>query len=457
MKKHILTWMFATFCLLSLLAGCASPDKPSSKDPVTLSMWHVYGSQTKSPLNTAIDEFNNTVGKENGITVNVVSVTSSSAIDKALAASANSEPGAEELPDLFTAYPRAAQIVGTDRLLAWDSYFSEAELSMFKQEFLQEGYFDSRLLMLPVAKSTEAFFLNKTLFSDFSSQTGVSMEQLQSFDGLFAAANAYYDWSGGKHFTQINDYYHYALVGMKAQGVEFIRDGALQLNDPAFEAVWKPLAKTAIYGGICLDDGYAAARWKTVEIISNGGSTADILYQPDQVIYPDNSTQAIETISMPYPVFSEGTAGAVHRGGGLFAIKSSDERKNYAAAVFAKWLTEQENNLNFVTEAGYLPVTNAAFDRLLANPEFVQKENYRQLYNTAGNMIREYSLYSIPVFDKASDVQSRFEESVKLVLKSAHKQYVERVDNGEAPDAVLTELTNTSCEALKKAFYGTEG
>ena len=116
-----------------------------------------------------------------------------------------------------------------------------------------------------------------------------------------------------------------------------------------------------------------------------------------------------------------------------------------------------ENNLNFVTEAGYLPVTDAAFDRLLANPEFVQKENYRQLYNTADNMIREYSLYSIPVFDKASDVQSHFEESVKLVLKSAHNQYVERVDNGEAPDAVLTELTNTSCEALKKAFYGTEG
>jgi multiple sugar transport system substrate-binding protein len=201
------------------------------------------------------------------------------------------------------------------------------------------------------------------------------MEQLQSFEGLFAAANVYYDWSGGKHFTQINDYYHYALVGMKAQGGEFIRDGELQLNDPAFEAVWKPLAKTAIYGGICLDDGYAAARWKTVEIISNVGSTADILYQPDQVIYPDNSTQAIETISMPYPVFSEGAAGAVHRGGGLFAIKSSDERKNYAAAVFAKWLTEQENNLNFVTEAGYLPVTDAAFDRLLANPEFVQKEN----------------------------------------------------------------------------------
>lgn len=457
MIKRILTLLLAAICLLPQLAGCSPQNRPSSENPVTLTMWHVYGSQTKSPLNTAIDEFNDTVGKENGITVNVVSVTSSSAIDKALAASANQEPGAEELPDLFTAYPRVAQIVGTDRLLAWDQYFSEAELSVFKQEFLEEGYFDSRLLMLPVAKSTEALYLNKTLFADFSAQTGISVEQLQSFDGLFAAANAYFDWSGGKHFTQINDFYHYALVGTKVHGGEFIRDGKLQLDDPAFKAVWKPLAQAAIYGGICLDDGYAAARWKTVEIISNIGSTADILYQPDHVIYPDNTTQAIDIISMPYPLFTEDTAGVVHRGGGLFAIRSGDERKNYAAAVFAKWLTEQENNLRFVTQAGYLPVAEAAFDKLLSAPELVQKENYRQLYETAGNMIQDYSLYAIPVFDGASDAQRHFEESVKLVLKTAHNQYLARVRSGEDPETVLNELTAASYDALKEAFYGTEG
>lgn len=457
MKNRILTFFLAAACLLSLLTGCAATDRPSSENPVTLTMWHVYGSQTKSPLNTAIDEFNDTVGKDHGITVNVVSVTSSSAIDKALAASANGEPGAEELPDLFTAYPRVAQIVGTDRLLTWDEYFSEKELSVFKQEFLQEGYFDSHLFMLPVAKSTEALFLNKTLFAQFSAETGVSMEQLQRFEGLFAAANAYFDWSGGKQFTQINDFYHYALVGTAVHGGEFIQDGKLQLNDPAFEAVWKSLARAAIYGGICLDDGYAAARWKTVEIISNIGSTADILYQPDQVIYPDNTTQVIETISIPYPVFTEGNAAAVHRGGGLFAIKSSDERKNYAAAVFAKWLTEQENNLRFVTSAGYLPVTDAAFGKLLADPELVQKETYRQLYETTAVMIQEYSLYSIPVFDGASMVQSHFEESVKLVLKSAHNQYLARVRSGEDPETVLEELTNTSYDELKQAFYAAEG
>ena len=457
MTRRFFVFILAAICALSQLTGCSSMDRPSSENPVTLTIWHVYGSQTKSPFNTAIDEFNNTVGKENGITVNVVSVTSSSAIDKALAASVNGEPGAEELPDLFTAYPRVAQIVGTDRLLAWDRYFSGQELSDFKQEFLQEGYFDSRLLMLPIAKSTEALYLNKTLFVDFSAQTGASMEQLQSFEGLFAAANVYYDWSGGKNFVQLNDFYHYAMLGTMAYGGEFIRDGKLQLDDPVFETVWKQLARAAIYGGVCLDDGYAATRWKTVEIISNIGSTADILYQPDQVIYPDNTTRTVEIISMPYPVFSDDAANVVHRGGGLFAIKSSDERKNYAAAVFAKWLTEQNNNLRFVTEAGYLPVTDAAFDRLLTDQDLIQKENYRQLYETAGTMIQEYSLWDIPVFDGASDVQSRFEESVKLVLRAAHSEYIDRLHSGEETETVLEELADASYDALQQSFYGAGG
>jgi len=457
MIKRLVAIALVILSAAAALTGCAPQDKPSTEEPVTLTMWHVYGSQTKSPLNTAIDEFNNTVGKQNGITVNVVSVTSSSASDQALAASANGEPGAEALPDLFTAYPRVAQIVGTDRLLSWDQYFTRQELAAFRQEFLQEGYFGTKLLMLPIAKSTEAFFLNQTLFAEFSEQTGVTVQQLQSFEGLFAAANRYYDWSGGKHFTQINDYYHYALVGMKAYGSDFIRDGKLQLNDPAFASVWMPLAKSAIYGGICLDDGYAAARWKTIEIISNIGSTADILYQPDKVIYPDNSTRQIETLSCPYPIFREGTAGAVHRGGGLFAIKSDDTKKNYAAAVFAKWITQQENNLRFVTEAGYLPVTDEAFDRLVEEPGLVSDENYRQLYQTASTMVKTYSLYTIPVFNGASGLQSRFEECVKLVLKTAHAQYLERVRQGEDPTSVLSELTSASLGDLQSLLGQAEG
>ncbi len=449
MKKIIaliLTIAITAVCL----TGCSDKTRPDADNPVTLTMWHVYGSQTRSPLNDTIDEFNDTVGRDNGVTINVVSVTSSSAIDKALSASANGEPGADELPDLFTAYPRVAEIVGEDKLLAWNDYFSADELSAFKDEFVSEGYFGDDLLMLPIAKSSEALFLNKTLFDRFSAETGVSAADLETFDGLFETANIYYDWSGGRNFTQINDFYNYAYIGMKAYGGEFIKDGRLDLNSEAFEKVWKPLSKAAIYGGICLDDGYAASRWKTVEIISNIGSTADILYQPEMVFYPDNTTENITSVSLPYPVFTAAEPMAVHRGGGLFAVKSDDERKNYGAYIFAKWLTEKENNLQFVTSTGYLPVTDEAFTSLFADTDIAEKASYRDLYIMMDGMMNSYQLHALPLYSNASDIQSRFEQNVKLVLRSAHNQYIERTADGEDQDSVLNELADSSLNELKK-------
>ena len=86
MKK---LFLFALLCLVLLVAGCGDDtSKLNPNNPVTLNMWHVYGSQTKSPLNDAIQRFNETEGKQKGVIVKVVSVSNSSAIDRALLASA---------------------------------------------------------------------------------------------------------------------------------------------------------------------------------------------------------------------------------------------------------------------------------------------------------------------------------------------------------------------------------
>lgn len=450
MKKSVIAFILLLAILATCFAGCENQTMPDPKHPVTLNIWHVYGSQTKSPLNDAIDEFNKTVGRDNGITVNVVSVTSSSAIDKALASSANGEPGAEEMPDLFTAYPRAAEIVGTDNLLRWDEYFTKDELSEFKEDFLADGYFDNTLLMLPLAKSTEALFLNQTLFERFSEKTGVTLDDLQSFEGLFQVASKYYDWSNGQNFMQINDYYNYAYVGMKAYGSELVRNGRLRVDDEVFEKLWIPLAKCAIYGGICLEDGYAAARWKTVEIIANTGSTADVLYQPTEVVYTDNTSENITAVALPYPTFTDDFNGVINRGGGLYAVKSEDERKNQAAYIFAKWLTAKENNLDFVIKAGYLPVTEDAFTMLFEDINIVENRNYHSVYQTVDAMIQDYTFFTLPLYENASDIQLDFEQNVKAVLKSAHNQYVKRTQNGEDAAAVLNELVEHSLSELKK-------
>lgn len=451
MKRIIILILASLFFIMSF-SSCTPKAELDPKDPVTLTMWHVYGSHTESPLNDSINEFNRTVGKEEGIVINVVSVSSSSAIDEALTASANNTPGSPALPDLFTAYPRVADIIGQDRLLDWSSYFTEEELSVFVDDFISEGYFDDKLLMLPIAKSTELLFLNKTLFDKFSAGNGKSTYELSTFEGLFSACEAYYDYTDGSDMFQINDFYHYSLTGMAAFGEEFVTDGKLNLESDAFAKVWEPMAHAGIHGGLCLGDGYASDRWKTGEVISNIGSTAGILYLRDYVTYADNTTEDIETAILAYPRFADGKPVVVHRGGGLFAIRNDDERKNLAAAVFAKWLTEKENSLGFVTKTGYLPVTEDAFEQLFADTDSVENEKYRLLYGAVSSMSDEYTYAELPLYDGASEMQSSFEKNVKSVLSSAHNRYLERVAQGENPETVLDLLVITSLEEIRSRY-----
>ena len=117
--------------------------------------------------------------------------------------------------------------------------------------------------------------------------------------------------------------------------------------------------------------------------------------------------------------------------------------------LFAKWLTDGENNLDFVTKAGYLPVTDQALDTLLHDVSIVENKDYHSLYNAVDTMVQNYEMYALPLYDGASDVQLNFEKNVKTVLKSAHNECLKRVNNGENPNTVLAELTYASLTKLR--------
>ena len=87
------------------------------KEPVTVTIWHVYGGQAKSPLNDMIAQFNETVGKEENIQVQVGSVTNTNTIHENVLSSAFDDPGAEELPDMFVSYPKTVLAMPDDSVL----------------------------------------------------------------------------------------------------------------------------------------------------------------------------------------------------------------------------------------------------------------------------------------------------------------------------------------------------
>ena len=441
MKKTITTILFIAVAVTLTLSGCNIRNLSLGDKTTTLSIWHVYGSQTESPMNDIIDEFNQSVGKDKGIVVEVTSVSDSAAIDEAVVNAADSG----NLPDIFTAYPRIVNKIDKDMLLNWNDYFSEKELSGYVEDFLSEGYFDDKFLMFPIAKSTELFFLNKTLFERFSDNTDFS-----DFNNIFALCDKYYDYSDGKAMLQINDYYHFFFTQIHALGGNFIENNKINTDSKEFEAAFTPLAKAAIYGGLSTDGGYASDKWKTAELISSVGSTAGIMYMRDYVTYENGDDENIETKVYTYPTLNGTNPTAIQRGTGIFGVKSDDEKKNKAIALVVKWLTEKEHNLHLATEMGYLPVTKEAFDELMSNLDAVENPKYRLVYEAVSKMYDNYSFIALPLLDNSADMQKNFEQSVKTVLSEAHKTYIKRIDGGEDKEAVMNELLTVSLSSLKK-------
>ena len=149
MKKRI-------FMLAALAAGlvlCLAACGENNREPITITLWHVYGGEVNSPMNTLVDEFNRTVGQEQGIRVRVDSVSNSGVIHENVLAAAYKDPGAPALPDLFVSYPKTVLALPDENILAdYHDYFTDEELDSYLPEFIEEGTVDDRLGILPLAK-----------------------------------------------------------------------------------------------------------------------------------------------------------------------------------------------------------------------------------------------------------------------------------------------------------------
>lgn len=463
MKKLRYCVPLAVLACACLLTGCgANEGGLDPKKPVTVTFWHNYGGQMQNTMNELVDEFNNTVGQEKGIILNVTSVSSLATLQEKLLMAASGDPGAPELPDIIICYPKTALLLRQKGLvLDLQTQFGQEELNAYLPRFIEEGrLYDGGFYVFPIAKSTEVLFVNQTLFDRFSSATGVSSDSLSTFKGIAEAAVKYYEWTDsltpdepndGKAFYASDSWFNLAQVGMEQLGDHLIEDEHLDLYSENFKIIWDCMYDSAVNGGLAVFDGYSSDLSKTGDIVCSLGSTAGILFYGSSITYPDNTTEDVEYTVLPYPTFETGNKIAIQRGGGVSIIRSTPQ-KEYAASVFLKWFTAPEQNMKFISSTGYLPVTNQAFGDIMEQEmETVSNENIKKLLAAAITMHRNYDFYIPPTFDEFDALGKEYESGFKKLATHSREVYLNLIDD-VGPDAAFSQATDGQMERFISKF-----
>ena len=440
--KKAFSLLLTFLLMLGCLSGCGNDSPLDPQKPVTLTMWHNYGGDMQHAMDYLIDQFNSTVGKEQGIIIDVTAISSSSELNKSLAMIVNGDPGAPEMPDIFTGYPKLAIQFWEKGLLAdLDNYFTADELSAYIDAFVEEGRLaDGGLYVFPIAKSTEVLYVNQTLFDRFAAGTGASADLLSTFEGLAELSKMYYEWSGGKQFYAADSWFNFAEVGMAQLGGSIFEGEALSLEGNNFAHIFETVYPPAVEGGIAIYDGYSSDLSKTGDLVCSTGSSAGILFYGDTITYTDGTVENVEYSILPYPVFENGTKAAIQRGGGLMVAKS-DEQKECAAGVFIKWLTASEQNMSFVANTGYLPVTKEAFENDLGtHMDTVEDPRIRKMLTSVLSMYEDYSFFTAPTYASFDSDSDAYEDDFKDLLTDMRAEYL--AGNAVSAADALNEFRN---------------
>lgn len=458
MKKGKVLSAVLAVCLV--MAGCGETQTGGKGEPVTLTLWHYYNDDIKASFDTLVQEFNETVGAEKGIIVDAYSQGGVNELADALYASANGDIGANAMPDIFAAYSDSAYRLDKLGVVAsLDAYYTEEELAAYRPEFLEDGRFseDNTLKIIPVAKSTELLYINKTAFDKFAKETGASQTALQTWEGIAETAEKYYEWSGNAFFG-IDSMSNFMIQGTKQLGADIFTVNnetvSFQLNEDTAGQIWDVFYVPFIKGYYAANGRFRSDDVKSGTIVAFIGSNSSASYFPDKIETGKDSGYEIESYVMGYPYFENGEKYCVHQGAGMVVTKT-DEKREEACVEFLKWFTSPEQNQNFAASTSYMPVENEAltYDKTVEALGTTDEKDVRvQTAEALYQMLDEYKLYACKPFDKSMETRNLINNSLTDFINADMETLQARTDAGEDREEVCGELTGE--ENFMKWYQG---
>ncbi len=446
LKKKQFVCLLSVGAMVAVLAGCSNSGV-KFKNPVTITVWTYYNGNQLETFNSLVDKFNEGEGKKMGVTVESSSQGSVNDLETNVLASAEGKAGADEMPNIFSAYADTAYTVDQmGKIADISGYLTKEEKEKYVQNYIEEGDFsgDGSIKIFPVAKSTELLFLNDTDWQKFAGETGAAYDDLATVEGLIETAEKYYDWSDGKAFFGRDAMANYMLIGAEELGTEIfhVENGRMTLdfNEEVAKKLWDGYYVPYVKGYFSASGWFRSDDIKTGNIIGYVGSTSSATYFPTQVVESDTESHDIELKILPTPVFEGGEACAVQQGAGMVVIKATEDEEK-ACVEFLKWFTKAENNIAFSVGSGYLPVTKEANDmKKIKESDKDLSASMEAILTVGVDTVNNSTLYTTKAFKGGLGARNVLQYSMSDLATADRAVVEERMAGGETLEAATADF-----------------
>ena len=385
MKKLTLL-LFTLLLSLSSFAG----GHGESSDVTKIVWWHSNSALLAEATDALVENFNNTIGAEEGIRVEAV--YQGSANDTLTRVRTIMQAGGNavsQLPDLVQLDSTGVVDMSTSSEIYYVEDLAKDQgdsLDFMLDHALESMRYQGRVIGLPFNASTILFYYNKTVFDE------AGIEAPRTLDDLIEIAPKIMEKDSKGNITRYaiagvpTTYELCSFIGMQ-RGLSYLTDMAnghegtptkTIFNEEGtlytFLEKWKELYET---GGLYnLTSGVSAefAAGRTASFLASTSNLSSVLEAIDG---------RFELGVAPLPMVNEEATGGVNLGGGaLFTFHKTPETER-AVWIFMKYLTSEEAQLEWHIATGYLPVNEATY----TNEAYLQHCKENPLFQVAGEQL----------------------------------------------------------------------
>lgn len=363
-----------------------------TEKPVTITFYHSMGAALQEVLNTAIADFNKIYPN---ITVEHKSYGDYDGVRDQIKTeiTVGGQPNlAYCYPDHVALYNVAGAVQTLDVLIESEYGFTDEQIADFVPAYYNEGkaFGDDKMYSLPIAKSTEVLYYNKTFFEKHDLKVPTTWDEMEEVCKKIKAIDPAciplgYDSEANWFITMCEQY---GSDYTSATGENFLFNNETNRNFIKRFRTWyenKWVTTEALSGGYTSalftgesSSGDAVSTRCYMCIGSSGGATYQ---QPNQT----NGVFEFEVGITSIPQVNPAEPKVISQGPSICIFKSDDPQEVLATWLFAKFLTTDVTfQASISMSNGYVPVIQSVKD----NPIYAEFLNSASTANIQAYVVK---------------------------------------------------------------------